>query len=68
MNLFRIDEDPLETRNLAGDNPKLVQDMLTKLRAFRALHPSHIPVHTGGEANKPLGWTAPKDWGIPERP
>ena len=64
--LFRIDEDPFETRNLAGDNPKLVQKMLTKLRAFRALHPTHIPIHTGGDANRPPAWSPPKDWAVPE--
>lgn len=66
VHLFRIGEDPLESRDLAAGNQKRVRDMLARLRAFRSLHPSHIRIHTGGEANRPPGWTAPKDWMIPE--
>jgi len=56
--LFRIDEDPNETTNLAEKNPKLVAELVERLENWRALHPA------GGvrEGPRPQGWEAPKLW------
>jgi len=56
--LFRIDEDPNETTNLAEKNPKLVAELVERVENWRALHPA------GGvrEGPMPQGWKAPKLW------
>ena len=57
--LFRIDQDPREERDLARRHPERVQRMAQILRRWRSRHPIHgmrpslVP---------PPGWRAPKDW------
>jgi len=57
--LFDINNDPNEYKNLANKYPKLVEMMADKIRKWRALHPI-----SGIRAQivPPPGWRAPKDW------
>jgi arylsulfatase B len=60
--LFRIVDDPYEQRDLSHEHPEVVERMLDKLQAFRALQPSDaVPpyAHRGGP------FQAPKEWRIP---
>lgn len=62
--LFRIREDPGETANVADEHPAVVQELLGRLRAFRALRPADA-----GEASPsepPAGWSPPPRWRVPE--
>jgi arylsulfatase B len=62
IHLFRIAEDPYEEKNVAGDNPEVVERMLEKLRSFRALQPANaVPPY--GE--RPEGFVAPEEWRMP---
>jgi len=60
--LFRIEDDPLEQHDLSAQEPERVAAMLEQARQFRSLQPPGIKMHTGGDANKPPGWSAPKNW------
>jgi arylsulfatase B len=63
VELFRIDEDPLEQNNLADDRPGIVRDLMTRLQKFRALRPEDgIPPYAVGRE----GFIAPPEWKIPE--
>ncbi|MCX7015445.1 MAG: arylsulfatase [Candidatus Sumerlaeota bacterium] len=62
IELFRIDEDPLETRNFALEYPRIVADMLRRLKECRSLQPAHGGLPASDAI--PEGWAAPKDWGI----
>ncbi|MDG0966023.1 MAG: sulfatase-like hydrolase/transferase [SAR86 cluster bacterium] len=57
--LFDINTDPNEYKNLATKYPKLVEMMANQIREWRALHPI-----SGIRAQlvPPPGWRAPKDW------
>ena len=57
--LFDINNDPNEYKNLANKYPKLVEMMADQIRKWRALHPI-----SGIRAQivPPPGWRAPKDW------
>ena len=57
--LFDINIDPNEYKNLANKYPKLVEMMADQIRKWRALHPI-----SGIRAQlvPPPGWRAPKDW------
>ena len=62
IHLFRIAEDPYEEKNLAGDHPEVVERMLQKLRAFRALQPANgVPPY----GQRPADFVPPKEWRIP---
>ncbi len=61
--LFRIREDPGETQDLAASRPRVVLDLLERLRAFRALQPANPPPRSSATA--PTGWRAPPRWRIP---
>jgi arylsulfatase A-like enzyme len=56
--LFRIDEDPTESHDLAEKNPKLVAELAAGIAAWRKFHPA------GGarEIPQPEGYQAPKLW------
>lgn len=57
--LFRIFEDPQETRDLSSSNPAVVEELTAKLVRWRQLHPSN------GErfsAQAPANWKAPRQW------
>ncbi len=63
LELYRIDQDPYEERDVASENPEITADLLEKLSAFRALQKSPIEV---------IDYRPPKDWkptsyAIPER-
>ena len=57
--LFDIANDPYEYKNLASQEPNLVQEMAEKIRNWRALHPI---AGTRTLLVPPPGWRAPKDW------
>ena len=64
--LFKIDNDPYETNNLAEQYPRLVADMSEEIRFWRSLYPV---AGTRSELVPPPGWRAPIDWAtypIPE--
>lgn len=57
--LFDINNDPNEFKDLGNKYPKLVEMMADQIRKWRALHPI-----SGIRAQivPPPGWRAPKDW------
>jgi arylsulfatase B len=57
--LFRIDEDPYETHNLAIEHPEIVEEYAEKIRNWRALYPI---AGTRSTLVPPPGWRAPLDW------
>jgi arylsulfatase A-like enzyme len=57
--LFRIDEDPYETNNLAQEHPDIVADLSRRLLEWRSQHPIS---GTRAQMIPPPGWRAPKDW------
>jgi arylsulfatase A-like enzyme len=57
--LFRIDEDPYETHNLASEHPEIVQEYADKIIGWRALYPV---AGTRSTLVPPPGWRAPRDW------
>jgi arylsulfatase B len=57
--LFRIDEDPNETHNLAIEHPEIVEEYAEKIRNWRALYPI---AGTRSTLVPPPGWRAPLDW------
>ena len=59
--LFRIDEDPHETENLAGQHPERVKAMYQRLREFRALQPANA---IAPYRQPTPGFKAPKEWKI----
>jgi len=57
--LFKIDNDPYETNNLAAQYPHVVADMSEEIRFWRSLYPV---AGTRSELVPPPGWRAPVDW------
>ena len=57
--LFRIDRDPYEERDVAAAHPARVQRMAMALRRWRARHPIH---GMRPSVMPPPGWRAPRDW------
>ncbi|MCE2392501.1 MAG: sulfatase-like hydrolase/transferase, partial [Proteobacteria bacterium] len=57
--LFRIDEDPHETNNLAAAHPEVVARMAEAIHVWRQRYPVS---GTRAELVPPPGWRAPKDW------
>ncbi len=65
VELFRLDQDPLEQRDLSSSESARVESMLDKLRSFRALRQEGgVPPMT---APTPPGWSAPEEWRAAER-
>ena len=65
VELFRLDQDPLEQRDLAAREPGRVDEMLEMVRDFRALRQDGgVPPMT---APTPSGWEAPSEWRTAER-
>jgi len=63
IGLFRIKDDPNETKDLSEAHREVVRDLLGRLRTFRSLRPE------GGVTPSvlpPEGWEPPKEWRIPE--
>lgn len=60
--LFRIDRDPLEREDVAGENPGTVKKLFRRLREFRSLEPpdSVLPY-----SRDRAGFRAPPEWKIP---
>ena len=57
--LFRIEEDPLEEKNLADSQPQLVRELTGRIDEWRKLHPAgDIPV----SSKRPVGFVPPKRW------
>ena len=57
--LFRLDEDPLERNDVAGDHPDIVKRLTEKAIAFRALEPPDpMPSFSVGMD----GFVPPPDW------
>lgn len=61
VELFRLDRDPGEQRNLATEHPKIVTRLLERLKEFRRLKISSVPDYREGRED----FNAPKDWVIP---
>ena len=49
--LFRIESDPHEVTNVAGEHPQVVERMWNKLQAFRALQPADAVPPYGNREN-----------------
>jgi arylsulfatase B len=60
--LFRIDQDPNETRDLAHEFPERVSSMYQRLLEFRALQP-HNAIAPYVEPTP--GFKAPREWKVP---
>ncbi len=60
VELFRLDRDPSESKNLLQDHPGVAAAMLKRLQAFRRLKIDGIPDFREGRQ----GFEAPKDWMI----
>ena len=60
VELFRIDRDPSESKNLLMVYPDVAAVMLKRLQAFRRLKIDGIPNYREGRQ----GFRAPKDWKI----
>lgn len=59
VELFRIEDDPYETTNVAADHPEVVSRFVEKLVAYRALQPTKsVPPY---KTPNP-GFVPPKDW------
>ena len=64
VELFNLATDPLERVDLAKREPERVQEMLTDLKAFRAIRQDGgVPPMT---APTPEGWAAPERWKMAE--
>ena len=62
MLLFRIVDDPYEQHDLSHEHPEVVERMLDKLEAFRALQPPDaVPPYNYRDGP----FQAPKEWRIP---
>ena len=57
--LFRIEEDPTESHDVAEQNPKLVADLVRRIDEWRKLHPADGVRETNGP---PANWQSPKQW------
>jgi len=62
VELFRLDNDPSETKNLAAEHPDIVDRLLKRLKEFRRLKIEGVPDYQEGRK----GFKAPKDWVIME--
>ena len=60
VELFRLDRDPGEQRNLAVEHPKIVAELLKRLKEFRRLKIDGVPDYRQGRKE----FKAPKDWVI----
>lgn len=60
VELFRLDRDPSESKNLLKDQPAIAGSMLKRLQTFRRLKIDGIPDFREGRK----GFKAPKDWVI----
>lgn len=59
LSLFRIADDPRETKDLAAANAAVVESLTAKLDAWKQLHPAQGLRHSGAA---PAGFTVPKSW------
>lgn len=57
--LFRIEEDPNEKTDLAGQNPQVVKDLLARIEKWKSTAPARAEHHTG---TAPAAWKAPAKW------
>ncbi len=60
VELFRLDRDPSESKNLLPDHPDVAAAMLQRLQAFRRLQIDGIPHFLEGKQ----GFQTPTDWVI----
>ena len=60
VELFRLDSDPGESKNLLAEHPGVAADMLKRLQAFRRLKIKGVPHYLEGRRE----FKAPKDWVI----
>jgi len=60
VELFRLDQDPGETENIASRHPDITARLWARLREFRSFKLEDIPDFQEGRK----GFKAPKDWGI----
>ncbi len=62
VHLFKINEDPNETTDLAGDNPDVVRRLIEKVKTYRSWHG---PTCLNDEPRSRGSFKAPKDWILP---
>ena len=62
IELFEIDDDPNERANLGDQQRETVERMITTLRTFRSWKIDGVTAYGDGRE----GFTAPKDWIIPD--
>ena len=61
--LFRIADDPYEKNDVSADHPDVVEQLMRKVKAFRALQPAGgVPPYNEGRK----GFKAPKEWSFPD--
>ena len=56
--LYDLESDPAETRDLAAEKPDLVRDLGARLREFGSWQQPGVSAYSEGRA----GFKAPKDW------
>ena len=62
--LFEISTDPNEARNVAGEHPERVAELLAKLKEFRALQPADaVPPYDEGRDDP--DFQPPHEWKMP---
>lgn len=64
IELFRLDQDPGERKNLLAAHPEIAARLLERLQEFRRLKLDGIPDYREGRE----GFSAPKDWLIKPPP
>ncbi|HSB16885.1 MAG TPA: hypothetical protein VLE22_20705 [Bryobacteraceae bacterium] len=57
--LYRLDEDPQETKDVAAAHPALVKELAASIEKWRKLYPAE---GTRLENRPPAGWKAPSQW------
>jgi arylsulfatase A-like enzyme len=60
VELFQLDTDPGESTNRAANEPEIVEQLLKRLKTFRALKLDGVPGSNEGRED----FVAPKDWKI----
>jgi arylsulfatase B len=62
VELFDVDKDPNESKNIANQHPEIVDRLISRLRTFRSWKTDGVPAHSDDRK----GFVAPPDWLIPD--
>lgn len=63
VELFLIEDDPLETTDLSAQQPAVVAEMIEQLKTFRNYQ---ISLHIDPYNDEPAGWVPPIQWQMPD--